>query len=262
MLYTYWAFQQNIIRNICLAKFTETPPPKKKNFFFFFKETPALYPPHSPSWTALWLQWSHSDWHHHLSGPEVGHSHRLHGEKGPAEAVLSSPAEEVQPATGTVDTVLLCHHWIRPLHINNCLVQLRYQIWSQRVVRTAERIIGTTLPTLQELYSSRESKRADRITLDPHIQHTPSLNCYRLVDATENKTNFLFVTYTIIQSITSSEMCSLHLTHPSAADTAASGEQSGVSVPCSRVSPQSWTIPAGAGIQTHNLGLQVQRSIH
>ncbi len=28
--------------------------------------------------------------------------------------------------------------------------------------------------------------------------------------------DFLFVTYTIIQSITSSEMCSLHLTHPSA----------------------------------------------
>ncbi len=27
---------------------------------------------------------------------------------------------------------------------------------------------------------------------------------------------FLFVTYTVIQSITSSEMCSLHLTHPSA----------------------------------------------
>ncbi len=30
------------------------------------------------------------------------------------------------------------------------------------------------------------------------------------------KKNSLFVTYTIIQSITSSEMCSLHLTHPSA----------------------------------------------
>ncbi len=46
----------------------------------------------------------------------------------------------------------------------------------------------------------------------------------------------LFVTYTIIQSITSSEMCSLHLTHLSAhthleqwaADTAAPGEQLGV----------------------------------
>ncbi len=55
----------------------------------------------------------------------------------------------------------------------------------RRVVRTAERIIGTTLPTLQEPYSSRVSKRAGKITLDPHIQHTPSLNCYHLVNATE-----------------------------------------------------------------------------
>ncbi len=37
----------------------------------------------------------------------------------------------------------------------------------RRVVRTAERIIGTTLPTLQELYLSRVSKRAGKITLDP-----------------------------------------------------------------------------------------------
>uniref|UniRef100_A0A672NIE3 Reverse transcriptase domain-containing protein n=1 Tax=Sinocyclocheilus grahami TaxID=75366 RepID=A0A672NIE3_SINGR len=43
----------------------------------------------------------------------------------------------------------------------------------QRVVRTAERIIGTTLPALQELYSSRVSKRAGRITLDPsHPAHS------------------------------------------------------------------------------------------
>ncbi len=42
----------------------------------------------------------------------------------------------------------------------------------RRVVRTAERIIGTTLPTLQELYSSRVSKRAGKITLDPsHPAH-------------------------------------------------------------------------------------------
>ncbi len=37
----------------------------------------------------------------------------------------------------------------------------------RRVVRTAERIIGTTLPTIQELYFSRVSKRAGKITLDP-----------------------------------------------------------------------------------------------
>ncbi len=43
----------------------------------------------------------------------------------------------------------------------------------RRVVRTAERIIGTTLPTLQELYLSRVSKRAGKITLDPsHPAHS------------------------------------------------------------------------------------------
>ncbi len=43
----------------------------------------------------------------------------------------------------------------------------------QRVVRTAERIIGTTLPSLQELYLSRVSKRAGKITLVPsHPAHS------------------------------------------------------------------------------------------
>ncbi len=68
--------------------------------------------------------------HHNFSGPEVGQSHWVHCEKGPAEAVFSSPA--VQPATGAAETVLLCHHWIRPLQFNNCLVQLSYQIWPQK----------------------------------------------------------------------------------------------------------------------------------
>ncbi len=65
----------------------------------------------------------------------------------------------------------------------------------------------------------------------------------------------LFVTYTIIMR---SEMCSLHLTHPSGAvgsrHCGARGAVGG-SVLCSRVSPQSWTLPARAGIRTHNLGL-------
>ncbi len=29
-------------------------------------------------------------------------------------------------------THLLRYHWIRPLHVNNCLVQLSYQIWPQK----------------------------------------------------------------------------------------------------------------------------------
>ncbi len=80
---------------------------------------------------------------------------------------------------------------------------------------------------------------------------------------------FFLVTYTIIQSISSREICALHLTHPSAHTPRAVGSQRcgsrgavGGSVPCSRVSPQSWTIPARAQIRTHNLGLQVWRSIY
>ncbi len=43
----------------------------------------------------------------------------------------------------------------------------------RRVVWTAERIIGTTLPTPQELYLSRVRKRAGKITLDPsHPAHS------------------------------------------------------------------------------------------
>ncbi len=42
-----------------------------------------------------------------------------------------------------------------------------------RVDRSAEGIIGTTLPTLQELNLSRVSKRAGKITLDPsHPAHS------------------------------------------------------------------------------------------
>ncbi len=42
----------------------------------------------------------------------------------------------------------------------------------QRMVRTAERIIGAPLPTLQELYTSSVRKRSQKITLDPsHPSH-------------------------------------------------------------------------------------------
>ncbi len=58
----------------------------------------------------------------------------------------------------------------------------------------------------------------------------------------------LFVTYTIIQSIMRSEMCSLHLTHPSV-HTWSSGQ------PTVQRPGSSRGLPAGVGIWTHNLGL-------
>ncbi len=63
-------------------------------------------------------------------------------------------------------------------------------------------------------------------------------------------TNTLFVTYTIIQSIMRSEMCSLRLTHPSAHTHTWSSGQPTLQRPGS-----SHGLPAGAGIRTHNLGL-------
>ncbi len=124
--------------------------------------------------------------HHNFSGPELGQSNWVHCEKGPAEVVLPSPAEVVQPATGAADTVaiiesVLCTSitvWFS-LATKSDLRRLR------RVVQTAERIIGTTLPILQDLYLSRVRKRAGKITLDPsHPPHTlfellPSGRCYR-----------------------------------------------------------------------------------
>ncbi|KAK3569876.1 hypothetical protein QTP86_006746 [Hemibagrus guttatus] len=69
----------------------------------------------------------------------------------------------------------------------------------QRTVRTAERIIGAPLPTLQELYTSRVRKRALKITLDPsHPGHIlfdllPSGRRYRAANTrTARHKNSLF----------------------------------------------------------------------
>ncbi len=126
-----------------IVDFRRTPPP------------PAL--PHSPSWTALWLQWSHSDsW-------------------APQELLIQFYSAIIESVLCTSITV-----WFSSATKSD-LRRLR------RLVRTAERIIGTPLPTLQELYLSRVSKRAGKITLDPsHPAHSlfkmlPSGRRYRVL---------------------------------------------------------------------------------
>ncbi len=126
--------------------------------------------------------------HHHLSGPKVGRSHWVHCKKGPAQAVFlrqlrkfNLPQELLKQLYSAIIDSVLCTS-ITVWFSSATKSDLRRL---QRVVRTAERIIGTPLPTLQELYLSRVSKRAGKITRTPYIQHTPSLNCYCLVDATE-----------------------------------------------------------------------------
>ncbi len=58
----------------------------------------------------------------------------------------------------------------------------------RRVVRTAERIIGSMeqpSPLSKNCNYPEWAKGLAKSLWTPHIQHTPSLNCYRLVDATE-----------------------------------------------------------------------------
>ncbi len=105
----------------------------------------------------------------------MGQSHWAHCEKGPAEVVLPSPAEKVQPATGAAETVLICYHWIRPLHFNNCLVQLSYQIWTQKTTECSPDCWANHW--YNPPYSPRtvliQSEQKDKITLDPHISTLP-----------------------------------------------------------------------------------------
>ncbi len=123
--------------------------------------------------------------HHNFSGPEVGQSHWVTLWHIVSIHIVKKAQQRL--------------HFLRQLRKFNLPQELLKQFYSaiiesvlctsitvwfssatksdhrrlRRVVRTAERIIGTTLPTLQELYLSRVSKRAGKITLDPsHPAHS------------------------------------------------------------------------------------------
>ncbi len=128
-------------------------------------ETPLLSP-HSTSWTALWLQWSHSGswappsgsqdlkWDNHIDSIVKKAQQRLYFLRQLRKFNL--PQELLKQFYSAIIESVLCTSitvWFSSATKSNHR-RLR------RVVRTAERIIGTTLPTLQELYLSRGSKRA------------------------------------------------------------------------------------------------------
>ncbi len=109
---------------------------------------------------------------HHLSGPELGHSHRKKAQQRLyflRQLRKFNLSQELQKQFySTVIESVLCTSitvWFGSA-TKSGIRRL------QRTVRTAERIIGAPLPTLQELYTSRVRKRAQKITLDPlHPSH-------------------------------------------------------------------------------------------
>ncbi len=127
---------------------------------------------------------------HHLSGPEVGHSHRLHCQKGPAEVVLPSPAEEVQPATGAAETVLLCHHRVCSVHFDNCLVWLGYKIRHQKTTENGpdcweDYWCSPACPPFKNCIHPEWGKGLRKSLWIPHIQAISFLNFCHLAGTTE-----------------------------------------------------------------------------
>ncbi len=121
--------------------------------------------------------------HHHLSGPEVGQYivsivrkaqqrlyflHQLR--KFNRSCWNSSTLPSLNPVLCTSITV-----WFSSATKSD-LRRLR------RVVRTAERIIGNPSPLSKNCTYPEWAKGLAKSLWTPHIQHTPSLNCCRLVD--------------------------------------------------------------------------------
>lgn len=89
--------------------------------------------------------------------------------KGPTQTVLPQEAEESRHPTNTDGQLLKVHH---QGILSSCIT-----VWSackaperkdlQRVVRVAERIIGTEFPDLDSIYISRMRKKAISILRDP-----------------------------------------------------------------------------------------------
>ncbi len=63
-----------------------------------------------------------------------------------------------------------CHHWIRPLHVNNCVVQLNYQIWPQKTTDSCQDCWENHWykpPHSPRTVLIQSEQTAGKITLDP-----------------------------------------------------------------------------------------------
>ncbi len=105
----------------------------------------------------------------HLRGPDLDCTHPNTGQESQAKTVPSATAEEIQGLTsypenfysGAIESVLTqcISVWYNNATNQDCKAL-------QRVVRLAERISGSTLPSLQDIYLKRCKSRAAKIIKD------------------------------------------------------------------------------------------------
>ncbi len=105
----------------------------------------------------------------HLRGPDLDYTHPNTGQESQAKTVPSATAEKIQVSptilktfyAGTIESVLsqCISVWYGNSSSQDCKAL-------QRVVRLAERISGSALPSLQDIYIKRCRGRADKIIKD------------------------------------------------------------------------------------------------
>ncbi len=136
----------------------------------FRRNPPAL--PHSLSWTTLWMQWSHSGsweptisqdlkWDTHIDSIVKKAQQRMYFLRQLKKFNLPQ-AHMTQFYSAVIESVLCSSITVWFGSASKSDIRRL-----QRTVRTAERIIGVHLPSLQDLYYSRVKKRAGNIITDP-----------------------------------------------------------------------------------------------
>ncbi|KAK3535534.1 hypothetical protein QTP70_016804, partial [Hemibagrus guttatus] len=91
--------------------------------------------------------------------------HHLHQQESPAAPLLPAEAEESPSTSPHPDHVLQRNHRESPEQLHHCLV------WDcktlQQILRTAEKIIGVSLPSITDMYTTRYIRKANSIVDDP-----------------------------------------------------------------------------------------------
>ncbi|KAK3570542.1 hypothetical protein QTP86_022078 [Hemibagrus guttatus] len=110
-------------------------------------------------------------------GPHLVVQHQLHHQESPAASPLSAKSEEGSSSTSYPDHLLQRDHPESILSscitawFGNCTVSDRKTL--QRIVKTAKKIIGVSLPSIMDIYSTRCICKANSIVNDPtHPSHT------------------------------------------------------------------------------------------
>ncbi len=136
-------------------------------------------------------------------------------------------------------------------------------VWTPIIIRKAIPEFGSQIWKSYTSFSGHCYPRYYQESRVPFRYFTRTASIYS--DVSMGKSLFSPVTYTIIQSIMRSEMCSLHLTHPSvhleqwAADCAVPGEQSWTFCRSRDSNPQPWVT---SGFKSNALAIRPTTALY